>query len=107
MERPGLNKIVNIWLSNALSTQVCQGDDNIEGIYCQVALINHSCSANSVINFTGERKIKIVAVETIPKGEEVLLNYLPPSGGLGEPLRRFKRRTRLESNFQFSCDCKV
>ena len=106
-KRPGLNKIVNIWLSNAFSTQVCHGDENIEGIYCQVALINHSCSANSVINFTAERKIKIVAVETIPKGEEVLLNYLPPSDGFGEPLRRFKRRTTLESNFHFSCDCKV
>ena len=107
IERPGLNKIVNIWFSNALSTEVCPEDENIEGIYCQVALINHSCSANSVINFTGERKIKIVAVETIPKGEEVLLNYLPPSNGLGEPLRKFKRRAKLESDFQFICDCKV
>lgn len=106
-ERPGLKKPVNIWLSNAISTQVCQEDENIEGVYYQVALINHACSANSVINFTAERKIKIVAVETIPKGQEVLLNYLPPSNGSGEPLRRFKRRQTLESNFHFSCDCKV
>ena len=107
IERPGVKKIVNIFHSNAVSTQVCRKDENTEGIYYQVALINHACSANSVINFTAERKIKIVAVETIPKGQEVLLNYLPPSNGSGEPLRRFKRRQTLESNFHFSCDCKV
>ena len=107
IERPGLKKIVNIFHSNAVSTQVSQEDENLEGIYSQVALINHSCAANTVINITAERKIKIVAVETIQKGEEVLLNYLPPSNGLGEPLMKFKRRATLNSNFQFICDCKV
>ena len=54
-----------------------------------------------------DRKVQIVAVEKIKKGEEVLLNYLPRSNGLAEPLRKFKRRATLESKFQFSCDCKV
>ena len=107
IEKPGLKKIVNIFHTNAISTQVCQQDEHLEGIYPQVALINHSCAANTVMNITADKKVKIVAVERIKKGEEVLLNYLPPSNGLAEPLRRFKRRSTLESNFQFSCDCKV
>ena len=107
IKRPGVKKIVNIFHSNAVSTQVCRKDENTEGIYYQVALINHSCAPNTVINITGERKIKIVALETIKKGEEVLLNYLPPSGGFAEPLRKVKRQAKLQSNFHFSCDCKV
>ena len=102
VERPGLKKIVKIFHSNALSTQVCQEDEHLKGIYPQVALINHSCSANTVMNITADRKVQIVAVEKIKKGEEVLLNYLPRSNGLAEPLRKFKRRATLESKFQFS-----
>lgn len=107
IEKPGLKKILNIFYSNAVSTQVCQEDEHLEGLYYRVALINHSCAPNSVINITDEKKIKIVAVVDIKKGEEVTLNYLPPSNGSAEPLRKFKRLPTLESDFQFRCDCKV
>ena len=107
LDRPGRKKILNIWSSNCLSTQVSKTDEPMEGVYYRVALVNHSCAPNTVINITEDRRIKIVAVEQIKAGEEILLNYLRPTEGVGEELLKFRRQKMLRTRFQISCECRV
>ena len=107
LARQDRKKVVNIWFSNAINTRVLSSDDDMEGVFYRVALINHSCSPNTVINITEDRKIKIVSVEDIKKGEEILLNYLKPTAGIGEEMLKFQRQKKLRSEFQFSCECRI
>ena len=104
LNRPERKKVLNIWSANSLSTQVMKSDEPLLGVYYRTALINHSCGPNSVINFTENRRIKIVAVEQIKAGEEVLLNYLRPTV---EQLLKYQRQKMLRTRFQFNCECRV
>ena len=68
-------------------------------IFCQAALINHSCMPNVEKRFIGDL-ILIRAARPIKKGEEILLNYAPESyKDIRERERSFRR------TWQFSCDC--
>ena len=104
LNRPERKKVLNIWSANSLSTQVMKSDEPLLGVYYRAALINHSCGPNSVINFTEDRRIKIVAVEQIRAGEEVLINYLRPTV---EQLLKYERQKMLRTRFEFSCECRV
>jgi len=103
----GRKKIFSIWNANALSTQVSSSDLAEEGVYYRVALINHSCSPNTVINFTTEKKIKMIALKDLKKGEEVHISYLRPETEFREELLKQDRQKILRTRFQFSCDCSV
>ena len=75
------NKTLNIWFSNCLAIQLHDEEDEDRGLFSLFSKTNHSCEPNCVINFTEERKLKLVAVQPIQRGGEVLVSYLHSHGG--------------------------
>ena len=100
------NKILNIWFSNCLGIQLHDHDPEDKGLFLMLSLTNHSCAANCIINFTDDKRLKLVAVTPIRRGEEVVVNYLHHQGGL-QNLLRHERQRALRTMFQFSCECRV
>ena len=100
------NKTLNIWFSNCLAIQLHDEEDEDRGLFSLFSKTNHSCEPNCVINFTEERKLKLVAVQPIQRGGEVLVSFLHPHGGW-DNLLRLERQTSLREIFQFTCGCRI
>ena len=103
------NKILNIWYSNCVGIrvlgQLTVDDEEEKGLYLSFSMINHSCAPNAVINFDESRKVKVVAITKIRRGEEIVINYLDPTRG--ENLLRFERQKILRNMWRFNCRCVV
>ncbi|CAH8518719.1 unnamed protein product [Schistosoma guineensis] len=78
-------------------------DNEGVGLYYYQSRINHSCSPNAIIRFSGvNSRLSVVALTPIQEGEEVTISYLDhclQSRG------RHTRRKYLSSNYLFWCDC--
>ena len=78
------------------------------GICLRASRFNHSCSPNARFSFnsnTGD--LRIYAVGTIPRGEEIFVGYIDHSL-LGKPLYGSPRRLRqaaLHTHLHFTCEC--
>ncbi|CAI9291772.1 unnamed protein product [Lactuca saligna] len=68
------------------------------GLYPIVSIINHSCSPNSVLVFEG-RIATVRAMQTIPKGSEVLISYIETAGST------MTRQKALKDQYFFICSC--
>ncbi|EFJ40499.1 hypothetical protein VOLCADRAFT_99704 [Volvox carteri f. nagariensis] len=71
------------------------------GVWPEVALINHSCGPNAVAVMLYDRLV-VRATRRIPRGREVLLNWLGSQGALA-PAR--ERRAQLSQMYDFACRC--
>jgi hypothetical protein len=72
-----------------------------QGVFENVARINHSCLPNAQGNFHAPLgRFNIHALRDIERGEEVTLNYLPEHGALAA-----SRGNRLKEGYGFACDC--
>ena len=63
-----------------------------------VALANHSCYPNAVVLFDG-RCLSLRALNSIQKGEEILVSYVDPTES------RDLRREKLKARYFFTCEC--
>ncbi|OVA16458.1 SET domain [Macleaya cordata] len=68
------------------------------GLYPVVSIINHSCSPNSFLVFEGRQAV-VRAGELIPKGTEVLINYIETAGSTAT------RQKALNEQYFFTCSC--
>ncbi|CAH1454231.1 unnamed protein product [Lactuca virosa] len=68
------------------------------GLYPVISIINHSCSPNSVLVFEG-RMATVRAMQTIPKGSEVLISYIETAGST------MTRQKALKDQYFFICSC--
>lgn len=68
------------------------------GLYPVISIINHSCSPNSVLVFEG-RIATVRAMQTIPKGSEVLISYIETAGST------MTRQKALKDQYFFICSC--
>ncbi|KAH8861775.1 SET and MYND domain-containing protein 5 [Schistosoma japonicum] len=78
-------------------------DNEGVGLYYYQSRINHSCSPNAVIRFSGvNSQLSVVALTAIQEGEEVTISYLDDCL---QSRSRHTRRKYLSSNYLFWCDC--
>ena len=99
------SKLVNIWVTNQMSTKTHEEEANICAVFMTFLKANHSCAANAVINFDEEKNLVLNAVTKIGKGEEITVNYLAPDKK--NYMLRFERQKALKQIWQFTCDCPV
>lgn len=94
-------RVYGIWLSNALPTE---DEPATAAVFRIASRINHSCRPNAHIAWRPRMKRMVLhAVEAIPKGSEVCIDYR--GGGDGET--RTERRSGLQSDFGFVCGCEL
>lgn len=73
-----------------------------------ISMINHSCAPNAVWEYCGSKsatggKSTVHALQAIPEGTEITINYLAePEDSL---LPRAERKKNLRSIWNFTCDC--
>ena len=83
---------------------VVSDDDSV--ICLRASRFNHSCSPNARILFnsnTGE--LRIYALGTIPRGEEIFVPYISNRCLYGKPRR--SRQAILRARYHFTCACSV
>ncbi|KAK3946736.1 hypothetical protein QBC32DRAFT_122452 [Pseudoneurospora amorphoporcata] len=76
------------------------GDEELMGLFTEVARINHSCRPNARLRFSEKRlTMEVVSYRPISSGEEIAISYtplnLPPSD----------RHRYLQQNYHFTCHC--
>ena len=89
--------LLGIFATNAIATT-----DGNAGVSLGAARFNHSCSPNASYSFnsnTGE--IRIYALGTIPRGEEIFVSYI-----CLDQIRR-SRQDNLRPGYHFTCACSV
>ena len=97
------NPLLGLFGTNAIATT-----DGNGGVCLGASRFNHSCSPNARFSFnsnTGD--LRIYAVGTIPRGEEIFVGYIDHSL-LGKPLYGSPRRLRqaaLHTHLHFTCEC--
>jgi hypothetical protein len=69
-----------------------------EGIFPSASLINHSCSPNVFVQFTGTT-MHVVAIAHIAEGDEILSSYVDPIAPV------LLRREMLQERYAFTCEC--
>lgn len=73
------------------------------GLYDYQRLLNHSCSPNAVVQFTGANsRLAVVALQPIQPDEEVTISYLE---SCQQARSRHSRRKILSANYLFWCEC--
>lgn len=92
------------------------------GVFCSIALINHSCRPNSEVQLTEAGFLRVVTTRPLAEGEPITLSYLPlpiprtigPPRGVTmrqvqqeeeEPYGVEGRHRDLKAAFFFDCDC--
>jgi hypothetical protein len=69
-----------------------------EGVFPSASLINHSCSPNVIVQFTGTT-MHIIAIAHIAEGDEILSSYVDPMTQVQV------RREMLQERYAFLCEC--
>eukprot|EP01083_Nonionella_stella_P016745 46761_1 len=89
--------VLDIFLNNCLTHQ----DNGFDGVYPNIARINHSCNANCVHWIENNFNARIIALRKIEKGEEITIDYN------GWNLFDYKERTkRLLDGWKIAkCSC--
>ncbi|CAH8533924.1 unnamed protein product [Dicrocoelium dendriticum] len=73
------------------------------GLYNYQRLLNHSCSPNAMIQFTGANsRLAVVALQPIQPDEEITISYLE---SCQQARSRHSRRKLLSTNYLFWCEC--
>ena len=76
-----------------------------KSLYLSLALLNHSCQANSCWGGAGEgRALELRAVREVREGEELTVNYISVEGRYSDSQ---ERRDRLRQGWDFLCDCRL
>ena len=76
-----------------------------KSLYLSLALLNHSCQANSCWGGAGEgRALELRAVREVREGEELTVNYISVEGRYSHSQ---ERRDRLRQGWDFLCDCRL
>ena len=76
-----------------------------KSLYLSLALLNHSCQANSCWGGTREgRGLELRAVREVLEGEELTVNYISVEGRYSDTM---ERRDRLRAGWDFLCDCQL
>jgi len=80
--------------------EICDKDMNTYGwgVYLGPSILDHSCQPNSTVSFSG-CLLSVQTVVAIPRLEDAFISYLDPS--LPGPVRRSK----METNYFFTCEC--
>ena len=93
------DSIVGIVRTNGFS--ITDGD---AGICLKASRFNHSCSPNARWSF--ERgQLRIYALGSIPRGEEIFIAYISCRDVYGSPRR--SRQATLRARYHFTCACSV
>jgi hypothetical protein len=69
------------------------------GICHLASYLNHSCVANANRCYYGDLMM-VYALEDVPRGKEITIEYLPASTDL-------RRQGRFQISFGFTCDCQM
>ena len=79
-----------------------------KSLYLSLALLNHSCQANSCWGGAGPgsegKVLELRAVREVREGEEVTVNYISVEGRYSDTQ---ERRDRLRAGWDFLCDCQL
>ena len=71
-------------------------------LYPLQSKVNHSCSPNCFLLWNRDSTVQLVAMEEIPKGTELTINYL---GDKSDAYSGARRRRWLRENYGFDCAC--
>jgi hypothetical protein len=94
-------KLVGIFGTNSFTVA---NDDG--GICLRASRFNHSCSPNARFSFNSNTgKLRIFALGTIPRGEEIFVAYIGSRRLYGNPRR--SRQDVLRARYHFTCACSV
>eukprot|EP00026_Physarum_polycephalum_P007780 Phypoly_transcript_07846.p1 GENE.Phypoly_transcript_07846~~Phypoly_transcript_07846.p1 ORF type:complete len:479 (+),score=56.38 Phypoly_transcript_07846:141-1577(+) len=96
-----INKIIDfLFLFSCNNFNISDGEMRPIGVglYPLAALINHSCSPNSVAVFEGPR-VYIRAIQNIKAGEEITVSYIEVG------MTKQQRQATLAKHFYFVCEC--
>ena len=95
--------LLSIFFTNAFS--VVESNDNA-GICLKASRFNHSCSPNASYSFNSNSgEIRIYALGTIPRGEEIFVAYVSGKSLYGSP--RHSRQANLRRRYHFTCTCSI
>ena len=76
------------------------------GICLKASRFNHSCSPNARFSYNSNTdEIRIYALRTIPRGEEIFVAYFFGIPLYGSP--RHSRQATLRTTYHFTCACSV
>ena len=95
--------LLSIFFTNAFSVSESSND----GALClKASRFNHSCSPNARYSFNpNSREIRIYALGTIPRGEEIFVSYMSGRGLYANP--RHLRQANLRIRYHFTCACSI
>jgi hypothetical protein len=96
-----LNPLVGIFGTNSHAVS-----DNDSGIFLRASKFNHSCNPNARFSFNSNiGELRIYALGTIPRGEEIFVAYISSRRLYGSPRR--SRQALLRAGYHFTCACSV
>lgn len=70
-------------------------EDKIKGLYREICKINHGCAPNAVLDHKEDGMGEVRALQHIPKGTEIRINYLSPKAP----------KAQVEEKYGFECMC--
>ena len=80
--------------------------DDDSGICLKASRFNHSCNPNARYSFNSATgQLRIYALGSIPRGEEIFVAYISSRGLYGSPRR--SRQATLRARYHFTCACSV
>ncbi|KAF8257875.1 hypothetical protein EI94DRAFT_1691960 [Lactarius quietus] len=97
------NSLVGIYGTNSFGLD---DDSDDSGMFLKASRFNHSCNPNARFSFhssTGD--LRIYALGTIPRGEEIFIPYISGKSLYGNTRR--SRQDILHAQFHFTCACSV
>ncbi len=73
-------------------------------LYELLSRVNHSCEPNAIrqTETGGQSVVQLVSCVAIREGDEILVNYMD---GIDEGLNVEQRRSRLQQQYRFHCEC--
>ncbi|KAF4695915.1 SET and MYND domain-containing protein 3 [Perkinsus olseni] len=96
---PVMLDLLRVLRYNAVTITNDSLQDVALGFYREVSAMNHSCSPNVVLTFSGST-VTLRAIRSIPQGGELFISYvdvcITPTS---------KRRQRLHDQYKFDCSC--
>ena len=79
-------------------------DRRLDGIFMESSRFNHSCVPNAYFAWNpNSHRLTVHAIENIPEGEEIFVNYRAED--YGKP--RHERQEALSATYNFVCTCRA
>lgn len=96
-----IKDLLNRTLRNSFAISDQFNDEMARGIFPSASIFNHSCRPNAWAYFDNKMSIRITAIRSIKKGDEICVSY---TNGFDAPQTR---RIELRRSFGFWCECSL